>query len=185
MPNLTTEGRLAIIDDVQRDFLFEVHVPDISDMTGKVITQEGLIIRTKTAAIPSRGNSTIESFFAGTKQIFPGRPTFSNLLAIGADETEDQLIMKAMYEWRQRIFDTDPNSLTAGYSKSTNKRALSTSIILRQYKYNGDPLDNDIVFYNAWPSEMGEVALNMEGNGKVQYPITFSYDYWLLEPSEG
>jgi len=183
--NLTVEGRMAAIDDIQRDFLFEVHIPEIGSLTGGAIDQEGLIIRAKTCAIPARGNDTIDSFFNGTKQIFPGRPTFSNLLAVGVDESEDQIVMKALYEWRQIIFDTDPNSPTAGYSKAANKRALSTKIVLRQYKYNGDPLDNDIVFYNAWPSGVDEVALNMEGNGKIQYPVTFTWDFWKLEPAGG
>lgn len=179
-PNFTVEGRLATISDVQRNFMFEVIISDIGKMTGNAINTEGLTIRAKTASIPSRGNESIDSFFMGMKQIFPGRPTFTNTLSVTLDETEDQIVTKALYAWRNRIFDTNPQSKTAGYSQAINKRALSASITLRQYKYNGVKLDNDIVFYNAWPSEVGDVELNMTGSEKVVYSVTFTYDYWKL-----
>ena len=181
--NFTVEGRLGAIKDIQRNFLFEVIIPNVNAMTGGKITQEGLVIRTKTCALPSRGNEEIESFFMGMKQIFPGRPTFSNKLAVSIDETEDQIVTKALYAWRQRIFDIDPASATAGYSQATNKRAMSTKITLRQYTYNGKKLENDIQFVNAWPSEIGEVELAMTGNEKIAYAVTFTFDYWILKKS--
>jgi hypothetical protein len=88
-----------------------------------------------------------------------------------------------LYAWRQRIFDIDPSSTTAGYSQAPNKRALSTTITLRQYAYNGTKLENDIQFINAWPQEIGEIELAMTGNEKVAYAVTFTYDYWLLKKS--
>jgi len=176
--NLTVEGRLGAISDIQRNFMFEVIIPNIGAMTDGAIDVEGLTIRTKTCAIPSRGNEEIESYFQGMKQLFPGRPTFSNKLAVALDETEDQIVGKALYAWRQKIFDIDPSSPTAGYSHAPNKRALSTTIILRQYAYNGMSLENDFVFYNAWPSDVGDIELNMTGNEKVSYAVTFTFDFW-------
>lgn len=181
--NFTVEGRLGAIKDIQRNFMFEVLISDIGKMTGNAITQEGLVIRTKTCAIPSRGNEEIESFFMGMKQVFPGRPTFANKLAVSIDETEDQIVTKALYAWRQRIFDVDPASMTAGYSQAANKRAMSTTITLRQYSYDGKKLENDIKFVNAWPSEIGEIELAMTGNEKIAYAVTFTFDYWLLKKS--
>jgi len=183
MPNLTPEGRLALIDDIQRNYSFELLIPDIGTMTDKEIDQEGFAIRCKNAAIPSRGITTIDSYFHGMKQVFPSRPDLTNALAVSVDETEDQIVMKSIYAWRQKIFDIDPDSTTAGYSKAMNKRSVSTTIILRQYKYNGVAVDNDIHFINSWPSNMGDVALDMSGDGKVMYDITFTWDYWILKPS--
>lgn len=181
--NFTVEGRLGAIADIQRNFLFEVLIPAIGTMTGGAIDTEGLIIRSKSCALPARGNEEIDSFFMGMKQFFPGRPTFSNKLTVSIDETEDQIITKSLYAWRQRIFNIDPNSATAGYSEAVNKRAASTTIILRQYKYNGDKLPNDIYFYNAWPSDIGDVELVMTGNEKVAYSAIFTFDFWKLVPS--
>lgn len=181
--NFTVEGRLGAITDIQRNFMWELTIPNIGAMTSNTITQEGLVIRTKTCAIPSRGNEEIESVFMGMRQWFPGRPTFSNKLAVSIDETEGQEVTKALYAWRQRIFDIDPSSPTAGYSQAVNKRALSTTIILRQYKFNGEKVENDIHFINAWPSDIGDVDLAMTGNEKIAYAVTFTFDYWLLKKS--
>ena len=189
-PNFTNEGRLSMIDDIQRNFMFELTISNIAKMlaTGDIITtngapdlEEAMIIRTKTCAIPSRGNEEIESFFMGMKQMFPGRPTFGNKLSVTIDETEDQVVLKTLTSWRNLIFDIRPDSLTAGYSQSLNKRAASTSIVLRQYKFNGDKLENDIIFTNAWPSEIGDVELSMTGNEKVSFNVTFTFDYWTLK----
>ena len=95
--NFTIEGRLAAIEDIQRNFVFEVIIPNINIMTGGIMNQEALIIRAKTAAIPARGNDTIDSFFMGMKQLFPGRPNFSNTLSCTLDETEDQIVMRATH----------------------------------------------------------------------------------------
>ena len=186
-PNFTVEGRLSTIDDLLRNFMFEVTIPDIATMVGTESgvssgdLMESMTIRTKTCSIPARGNEEIESVFMGMKQFFPGRPTFSNKLSLQIDETEDQLVMQVLTAWRNRVFDTRPDSFTAGYSKASNKRGLSTSIILRQYRYDGTALPNDIVFVNAWPQEVGDVELAMAGNEKVTFNVTFTYDFWKLK----
>jgi len=188
-PNFTVEGRLSTIADLQRNFMFDVSIMNIktmldSEALASLISadlQEDLVVRTKTCVIPARGNEDIESFFMGMKQIFPGRPTFSNKLGLQIDETEDQLVMKVLTAWRNRIFDTRFDSATAGYSQSQTKRGLSTQIILRKYKYNGTKLDNDIIFYNAWPSEVGDVDLSMAANEKVTFNATFTFDFWKLK----
>jgi hypothetical protein len=176
--NFTVEGRLGALPDPQRNFQFEVTIPNIGVMTGGILDMEGLIVRAKTASIPGRSNEEIESFFMGTKQIFPGRPSFSNKLSITVDELEDQIIGKAMYAWMQRIFDIDPNSPTAGYSHVATKRMASTDLILRMYKYNGEKLSEDIIFTNSRPSAIEDIGLDMTGNEKITYAITFTYDFW-------
>jgi hypothetical protein len=185
-PNFTVEGRLSTIDDLQRNFMFEVTIPNIAQMVGVAsgITpaglMEGMTIRTKTCSIPGRGNDEIESFFMGMKQFFPGRPTFSNKLALQIDETEDQYVLTALTAWRNRIFDIRQTSDHSGYSHAANKRQLSTTIVLRQYKYDGTKLPNDIEFINAWPQEVGDVELAMAGNEKVTFNASFTYDFWRL-----
>ena len=185
--NFTIEGRLATIDDLQRNFMFEVIIPNISSIIPKsddIVSNdlmESLTIRTKTCVIPARGNEEMDSYFMGMKQYFPGRPTFTNKLGVQIDETEDQLIMQLLTAWRNKIFDTRPDSATAGYSQAANKRAMSTSILLRQYRFNGEKLKSDIEFVNAWPQEVGDVDLAMAGNEKVTFNVTFTYDFWRLK----
>jgi hypothetical protein len=53
-----------------------------------------------------------------------------------------------------------------------------------------DPIANGIGFddhkkitlHHAWPSEIGEISLDMgEGGGLVSYSVTFMYDYYSIE----
>lgn len=185
--NFTVEGRLATIDDLQRNFMFELIIPALAGIIGtnnqNIVTQdivESVTIRAKTASIPARGNEEIESVFMGMKQFFPGRPVFTNKLSVSLDETEDQFVLQMLTTWRNKIFDTRNDSATAGYSQAANKRALSTNITLRQYRYNGEKLKQDIVFVNAWPQDVGDVELSMAGNEKVTFGVSFTYDFWKL-----
>jgi hypothetical protein len=181
MPNFTLENRLGAIPDIQRNFLWEFLIPNINVMTNNIIDTESLIIHTKTALIPGRSVEDIESFFMGMKQIFPGRVTFPNKMAIGIDEDESQIIHKGLYAWMQKQFDVDPDSATAGYSQVPTKRLMCTDVILRCYKYNGEKMENDSVLTNCRPSAIEDVNLDMAGNEKVNYSVTFTYDYWLLK----
>jgi hypothetical protein len=181
--NFTAANRLSVLPDVSRDYLFNLLIPNINLMTGGIIDQEGLVVRAKTASIPSRGNNDdLEMHFLGTYVKYPGKPTFSNKLSVTLDETEDQIVLKAISAWQQRIFDMDPNSPTAGYSQAPNKAGLCTPITLKQYKFNGEQMGDDIVFYSAWPSNRDDVNLDMNANGKVVHTVTFTWDYWLLQP---
>jgi len=119
----------------------------------------------------------------GTKANFPGKPSITDTLQVTLDETEDQKVQKAIYAWQQRIFDIDPTSGTAGYSQAVNKAGLSTTMMLRAYKYNGQKCDYDMVVYNAWPSERGEISFSMNGSEKVSPNVTFTFDYHLMQKS--
>jgi hypothetical protein len=182
--NFTAANRLSVLPDLSRDWLFNLLIPRISEMTNGLIDQEGLVVRAKTASIPSRGNNDdLEQHFLGTYVKYPGKPTFSNKLSVTLDETEDQIVLQAMQAWQQRIFDIDPNSPTAGYSQAANKAGLSVPITLKQYKFNGTQMGKDIVFYNAWPNMRDDVNLDMNANGKVSPVVSFTWDYWLLQPA--
>jgi hypothetical protein len=177
--NFTAAGRLGVLPDISRDWLFNLLIPNIDLMTGGVIDQEGLVVRTKTAQIPGRGNEDLQVHFMGMLVNYAGKPTFSHKLNVTVDETEDQIVLKALTAWRQRIFDVDPNSATAGYSQAVNKAGYTAPITLKQYKYNGQQYENDLVFYNSYISNVDDVGLDMAGNGKVMYNVTFTWDYWL------
>ena len=166
------------LPDIQKNYMFEVWIPT-DGLNGA--SQEGLIIRAKTAIIPGRDFEQIESFFMGTKQVFPGKTTYSNSLQISFDEFEDQMITKTIQEWQQKIFDYNPNSGTAGAQKVLKKRDFTKEIIVKLYRSNGASLSKQIKFYNAWPKTIDDSQLDMQSSDKVQRSVTFAYDYWLLE----
>jgi len=180
MPNFSIEGRLKGLKDIQRNWLYELVIPDASTLTKGEASDEDLIIRCRTAVIPGRGLDTAESNFAGMKQLFPMKPTFSNSFTVEMEETEDQKITKALYNWRQLMFDVDPGSPTAGVSTYAVKRDACKDIFLLMYRYNGASMEKKIKFVNAWPSNVEDVTMGYAANEAVKYSVTFTYDFWLL-----
>jgi len=185
MADFTIEGRMKQLPDIQRNWLWELVIPGISKVSDSISSEgdgvNSLIIRCRTATIPSRGNQVIESFFMGMKQYFPGKPEFGHTLSISFEETENQIITKTLYEWQQKIFDIVPGSPTAGVSQVPTKRTATRDIYLLMYKYNGKVLERKIRFYNAFPQNVSDVAMDYNGNESVRYECTFQFDFWNLE----
>lgn len=181
MPNFHIEGRQKIMKDLQRNFLFNVSIPEISKIVTSVKDEEEFTVRAKTASIPDKAIIPIESYFMGMKSIYQGRAEITNSLTIDLEETEDQKILKTFYEWQNKIFNTSDLTNESGHSLVNGKRdGGTTTIYLKMYKYNGELTENMIKFVNAWPSAISEVGLDFAGNEAIRFAVTFSFDYWDL-----
>jgi len=179
--NFTIENRARAIQDIQRSWLFEVSFPRIADIV-PIASEEGLLIRARTCSIPGRTNEHIESVFMGTKQVFPGKENFSNTLEVTFEDSEDQYIFKALYAWKNKIFNPDPEAEFAGSSEAERKRAgMVTDGFLKMYKFGRQaPTEKWVRFYNMYPSDIADVALTYDGNESIKYSVTFKYDLWTL-----
>lgn len=179
--NLTIEGRAKRLQDIQRNWLWELFIPAISDVTNGIMGDvEDLVIRARTAVIPSRGNDPITSEFIGMKQYFPGKPNFGSTFSVEIEETEDQIVHKALTEWQNLIFNISPTDPMGGSSQRPLKRDVAKDIFLLMYSYNQRVLEKKIRFYNAFIQSVGDVTLSYAGNESVKYPVVFQYDFWEL-----
>jgi hypothetical protein len=181
MANLTIEGRAKTLPDIQRNWMWELLIPAISDVTQGVMGDvEDLVIRARTVVIPSRGNEPIESQFIGMKQFFPGKPTFGNTFEVTIEETEDQIVHKALTAWQNLIFNISPTLITGGQSLRPLKRDVAKDVYLLMYKYNGTEMENKIRFYNCFVQNVGDVSMAYNANEAVQFSTTFQFDFWEL-----
>jgi len=181
MPQFTIEGRMKGMADIHRNWLFEVSIPQIANIVPSVSDEEQFIIRAKTAAIPDRTNTPIESYFKGMKQWFPGRSEFGSTMVVGFEETEDQKILTALYDWQNIIFNIKAEDADAGHSLAPSKRdGQTTDVFIKMQKYDGSDMNNIVRLVNGWPTSVGEAALDMAGNEAVRYECTFQFDYWDL-----
>lgn len=182
MANFTMESRSKNLPDIQRDWMWELSIPNLNDMTDEIMKDdEDLTVRVRSAVIPSRGNDPIESNFIGMKQFFPGKPTFGHTLAVSIEETEDQIVHRALTAWQDRLFNVNPNDATAGVSSALLKRQLTKTIYLLPYKYNQDKMLKKIRFHNAFIQNVDDVTMDYTGNASVKYTTTFQFDFWTLE----
>jgi hypothetical protein len=181
MPNFTIEGRAKTLPDIQRNWMWELLIPSIADVTGGIMGDvEDLIIRARTATIPSRGNDPIASEFIGMKQFFPGKPTFGNTFAVQIEETENQIVHKGLTYWQNLIYNISPTDPTGGQSLRPLKRQVAKDVYLLMYTYNGRTLEKKIRFYNSFIQNVGDVSLAYSGNESVKYDATFQFDFWEL-----
>lgn len=178
------DKRLNRLPDVQRTYNWELMVPRINEVCDTITDPEDFIIRTRSVTLPSRGNEPIESFFLGMKQVFSGRPIFTNIITVLMEEFEDQAVLQALYEWQENVFSVDVNGTTGGASKKAQKRnGYATDMYINTYKQDHSALPKTIKCVNCWPSQVDEVSLDFQAQESVKYSVSFSFDYWVPENS--
>lgn len=176
------EKRMAGLPDILRTYNWQVLIPGINSLPGlaNIMTQEDLMLRARAVAIPQRGIDKIESNFMAMKQYFPGRVNFSGNVSITFEELEDQKVLRAMNAWANVLVDT--NIATGGAGLGTTKRAVSRDIFVQPSKFNGTKTDFCVKLYNCFPESMSDVSLSYDNSDKVSIDMTFSYDFWTIEP---
>ncbi len=183
MTSFHINEQLSKLPDVQRTYMWKCFVPDIDKMTNGVMSTSDFILRCRNIVIPSRGNEPIESSFLGMKQMFPGKPIFTNTMILMLEEFEDQNILKGLYQWQENLFSVDPKSGHGGTSIHSDKSMYSTDVLLRMYKQVGDleELEKQVRVKNAWISNIDDTSLDYTTQESVKYTVTLTYDYWTLE----
>ena len=170
MANFTAHGRLGNLGDIQRQYMWELYIPDIAELN-----QDDMVLRVRNVVIPGRTIAAIESSFMGTKQFFPGKTEYAGTFATQFEEFEDQKVFKAIDSWQQFIFDhgrTDNAGGSAG-----DKSIITRTITLRMYKHDQSLL-GEIEFYNAWPQGIADSTLDYTASDSVKFDVTWQYDFW-------
>ena len=174
--NLATGGGGA------RPALYEVsinntHDPDLGFgvSTSKV---SGLLV--KAASIPPANIAPLAVNYAGRAYKWTGFRTFDNWTVTVLND-EDFAIREKMMEWMRIISgqldgtrDTNYGSpvttgTTAGYyeGNATVKQLGTDGAVKQVYK-----------FFNLWPTELAEIAVDWSSDMIQEYTIGFAYDYW-------
>jgi len=192
--NFTIEGRrLANLPDLQKTWMWEWVVMDANKIDSVISDSEDLIIRCRTASIPSRGTEVMESNFMGMKQYFMGKPVIESNISTTFEETEDQKVMHFLYAWRQAMFNVNPveggdgiaNVGMPGASLFDKKRNLAKTCYLKMYKSEGTLLPYMIKFVNTWPENVDAVSLDYGSNEGVKYNVNWKFDFWQLVKTSG
>jgi hypothetical protein len=169
------DGRISKDKDIQRAYQFELEIDSLGDL------KQDFTYRCRSATIPGRGNDPIVSTFMGQDRYYPGRPTWGgNTLSVEIEEYDDQVGLKALQSWHEKMFISDPKDDNGGVAMAAKRKGYTRDIKLKMYKYNGEPMDKCIVFYSCFLETVGEVSLNYTSNDSVKYTAGFKWDYWLL-----
>jgi hypothetical protein len=177
LTNFTSDGVFQGKPDVQVDYLWELYIPKPRRVdSGWDASSDGMIVRVRSAVIPGFTTGTIESYFLGTKQFYPGRTDFDGTFAAQFEEFQDQKVLTAITAWKNAIFNRE-----TGERVSNRKSDYCCDVVLTCYGTDMKPLPKKIRFVNAWIQAVGSVALSYEGSGAIKYETTFQYDYPVVE----
>ena len=168
-----------------RPALYEVSINNSHDTTlsfGPTSTStpanSGLLV--KAASIPPANIAPLAVNYAGRAYKWSGFRTFDNWTVTVLND-EDFKIRGQMMDWMRIISgkldgtrNTDYGSpvttgTTAGYyeGNATVKQLGKDGAVKQVYK-----------FYNLWPTELAEIAVDWSQDAIQEYTIGFAYDYW-------
>ena len=176
------KSNLAVGGGGARPALYEVtinntHDPDLGFgvSASKV---DGLLV--KAASIPPANIAPLAVNYAGRAYKWAGFRTFDNWTVTVLND-EDFAIRGKMMDWMRIISgkldgtrNTDYGSpvtagTTPGYyeGNATVKQLGKDGVVKQIYK-----------FYNLWPTELAEIAVDWSSDMIQEYTIGFAYDYW-------
>jgi hypothetical protein len=174
--------QLTAMGDIQRQYGFKVVIePPVGIGSASAFGETGIIFsQVREVTIPGRTNQPIDSFFVGMKQKFPGKEEFDGNFTVNIEESGNLDGLKAIYEWKQKIFN-----VTQGVSNTLVKKDImgSANVFFLDYAERQKP--QYIRVQHIWPIGMPDISLAYSSGGdSVKFPITFAYDFWTMENAD-
>ena len=164
---------LASLPDIAVDYMFAVEFNlDGSKLTFASKFQD-LTVKARTCVIPGRSTEVIESWFMGSKQVFPAKTTYTNEVSIKFEEFQDGGTHSLLKKWQDAIYD-----IKTGTRISNKKKDYSADVIVSMMGTDGILIGEPIVFKTAWIKSVGEPSLSYESGSAISFECTFAYDRW-------
>ena len=168
----TFKGNLSNLGGGARPALFKVSVTNSLNAN---LSFDSLLV--KATGIPAANIAPLAVNYAGRAYKWAGMRTFDNWTVTVLND-EDFAIRNQMMEWMRSISghldgtrdSTYGSPITGGDRKEGNAtvKQLGTDGAVKQtYK-----------FYNLWPTELSEIAVDWSSDLIQEYTIGFAYDYW-------
>jgi hypothetical protein len=167
--------------DLAKSWLFLVNFKFDNKDLEDLLDAEEMLLRAKTGTIPGKSFGELVTEFMGSKLVYPGKATVDGDLSITFDEFQDLKITKILHRWSNLMFnhaiddDIDATGVTGG-AYSNYLKDYSATIIIDCYDSTlTHKLPVSFKFRFAWPKEIPQTELNMEGDSKIQRQVTFKY----------
>lgn len=133
-------------------------------------------------SIPYRGRV---AHYAGDREYKPWTITV-------LDDTGSNASWLAFQKWANLISSHTNNTVTdQTYAQGNGEQLLKTLTFNQLHdpasgSNSTNAVERTIKLFHAWPSEIGQIALDMgEGGNLVSYSVTFSYDYYEISAGIG
>ena len=95
---------------------------------------------------------------------------------------EDHKIRGELLKWMNNINQHSENTRKAGW---ISLESYTGTLYVEQHTKEAKRPTNTAHFYNAWPSEIGEISLDWETNELQTYEVTWEFSHWELSGDAG
>jgi hypothetical protein len=177
--------------DLAKNYLFLVNFKFDNKTLEDLLDAEEMLLRAKTATLPSKSISELSTEFMGSKLVYPGKATVDGDLSITFDEFQDMKISRILHKWSNLVFnhaigqDFDAQGITGGAYSNYLKDYTATVIVDLYDSTLTQKLPISYKFRFCWPKEIAAAELNMEGSDKIQRSVTFKYSTYEVISNVG
>ena len=159
----------AVSDGGARPSLFKIK---INDSSGTFSFSNSETILVKAAAIPAATVAALPVNYAGRAYKMTGFRTYDNWTTTILND-EGFAIRNDIQNWMYRLSGgaDGTRSTSAGLTNSTGDATVT--------QVGADGADVQTwKFYNLWPTELSEIALDWSSDAVEEFTCTWAYDYW-------
>lgn len=162
----TSHANVMSLPDAAQGWNFDLFFPSIP---GSNLSSENLTYKVKTTTIPTASIEPVKIELHGVARQEAGRATYEHTFNCVIMETVDWATYQAMRQWRDYMRSWKNNS-------GTNSSAYKVRLELDLYD-NAGAVVRTIVLVGAFPTAIGEVALDGAQSTIIDLNMTFSFDY--------
>ena len=158
-----------------RPALFKISILDSSG-TYKLSAEENILV--KAGAIPAANIAPLPINYAGRAYKMSGFRTYDNWTTTILND-ENFSIRNKIMNWMYRLSGAadGERSPTLGMTNTPGEGTIT--------QVGVDGLDKQSYkFYNMWPTELSEIALDWSNDAVEEYTVTWAYDYWTHGASQ-
>lgn len=156
----------------QRAYEWEVSVVGLS--TGN---EEGLTVRAQSVSIPATSIEPIEINYKSRKTYYSGRDGSANTLTISFLDDEAFTAYNYFQQWADNLLS---NPVTGG---GTTRSLYTAEVLLKTLATDSTSVTSTTRLKNAFPTEIGDVALSYDTNEQITFDVTIQYDQKIFEPA--
>ena len=159
-----------------RPTLFSVSINCSFDASLSFTSNESLLC--KATSIPAANIAALPLNYAGRAYKLSGFRTYDNWTTTILND-ENFSIRNKIMDWMYRL-SGDADGMRSPALGMTNTPGEGT---ITQVGVDG--LDKQSYkFYNMWPTELSEIALDWSNDAVEEYTVTWAYDYWTHGASQ-
>lgn len=176
-------SNLINMDDLAKQYLFQIRfLYEKGSALNSILDIEDLMIKARTATLPQKSFSEMDTQYMGSKLLYPGKATVSGEFSVRWDEFQDLSISTALHRWSNLLFnqgfknDISLNgALTGGAISNNAKDYTCTAEVMLFDSTLKNPLKYKWLIYRVWPKTVNAVNLDQDGEGKITRECSFSY----------